>query len=190
MGSKVTAILLKGWIWPIGGVASRRVCACSLRSRLVFWGRAVCLLDLIGSQYIRQNLCLYGIPNSDQLQPDLSSSKKSRLGVQEYKSTRVQAYKSTRVQEYKSIRVQEYKSTRLQEYKITRVQEYKSTRVQILPIIPILPILPILAILPILPIWPIIPILTILPILPILPKKPTAPPLSLTDVVFSCPEQL
>ena len=35
-GSKVTAILLKGWILPIGGLASRRVCACSLRSRLVF----------------------------------------------------------------------------------------------------------------------------------------------------------
>ena len=35
-GSKVTAILLKGWVWPIGGVASGRVCACSLRSRLVY----------------------------------------------------------------------------------------------------------------------------------------------------------
>ena len=35
-GSKVTAILLKRWIWPIGGVASGRVCVCSLRSRLVF----------------------------------------------------------------------------------------------------------------------------------------------------------
>ena len=34
-GSKVTAILLKGWIWLIGGVASGRVCVCSLRSRLV-----------------------------------------------------------------------------------------------------------------------------------------------------------
>ena len=29
-GSEVTVILLKGWIWPIGGVASGRVCACSL----------------------------------------------------------------------------------------------------------------------------------------------------------------
>ena len=35
-GSKVTVILLKGLIFPIGGVASGRVCACSLRSRLVF----------------------------------------------------------------------------------------------------------------------------------------------------------
>ena len=35
-GSKVTAILLKGEILPIGVVASGRVCACSLRSRLVF----------------------------------------------------------------------------------------------------------------------------------------------------------
>ena len=29
------AILVKGWILPIGGVESGRVCACSLRSRLV-----------------------------------------------------------------------------------------------------------------------------------------------------------
>ena len=28
--------MLNGWILPIGGVASERVCACSLRSRLVF----------------------------------------------------------------------------------------------------------------------------------------------------------
>ena len=34
--SKVTAILLKDWIWPIGGVALGRVCSYSLRSRLVF----------------------------------------------------------------------------------------------------------------------------------------------------------
>ena len=34
-GSKVTAILLNGWIFPIGGASSGRVCSCSLRSRLV-----------------------------------------------------------------------------------------------------------------------------------------------------------
>ena len=34
-GSKVTAILLKGWILPIGGASSGRVCVCSLRGRLV-----------------------------------------------------------------------------------------------------------------------------------------------------------
>ena len=34
-GLKVMAILLHGWILPIGGVASGRVCACILRSRLV-----------------------------------------------------------------------------------------------------------------------------------------------------------
>ena len=33
---KVTVILLKGCILPIGGVAPGRVCACSMRSRLVF----------------------------------------------------------------------------------------------------------------------------------------------------------
>ena len=35
-GSRVTAILLNGWIFPIGGASLGRVCACSLRSRLVF----------------------------------------------------------------------------------------------------------------------------------------------------------
>ena len=34
-GSTVTAILLKGWILSIGGFSSGRVCACSLRTRLV-----------------------------------------------------------------------------------------------------------------------------------------------------------
>ena len=34
-GSKGTAILLKGWIWPLGGVALGRVCVFNLRSRLV-----------------------------------------------------------------------------------------------------------------------------------------------------------
>ena len=33
-GSRVTVILLNGWILPIGGVASGRFCACSLHSRL------------------------------------------------------------------------------------------------------------------------------------------------------------
>ena len=35
INSKVTTILLEGWILSIGGVASGRVCAYSLRSRLV-----------------------------------------------------------------------------------------------------------------------------------------------------------
>ena len=34
--SKMTVILLKGWIFHIGGVALGRVCACSLLCRLVF----------------------------------------------------------------------------------------------------------------------------------------------------------
>ena len=34
-GSKVTSILLNGWILPIGGASSGRVCSCSLRSRVV-----------------------------------------------------------------------------------------------------------------------------------------------------------
>ena len=38
IGSKVTAILLNGWILPTGGASSGRVCACSLRSRLVYLG--------------------------------------------------------------------------------------------------------------------------------------------------------
>ena len=35
IGSKATAICLNGWILPTGGVATGRVCACSLPSRLV-----------------------------------------------------------------------------------------------------------------------------------------------------------
>ena len=34
-GSRVMAILLNGWTLPIGEAVSGRVCACSLRSRLV-----------------------------------------------------------------------------------------------------------------------------------------------------------
>ena len=36
IGSKVTVILLNGWFLLMAGVASGRVCACSLRSRLIF----------------------------------------------------------------------------------------------------------------------------------------------------------
>ena len=36
-GSKVMAILLNWWILPIGGASLGRVCACSVRSRLVFF---------------------------------------------------------------------------------------------------------------------------------------------------------
>ena len=36
-GSKVMVILLNGLILHIGGVASGRVCACSLRNRLFFY---------------------------------------------------------------------------------------------------------------------------------------------------------
>ena len=36
-GSKVTAILLKGWIRPIGGASAGEGLPCSLRSRLVFF---------------------------------------------------------------------------------------------------------------------------------------------------------
>ena len=36
IGSKVTVILLNGWILPTVGASLGRVCACILRSRLVF----------------------------------------------------------------------------------------------------------------------------------------------------------
>ena len=35
-GSKATENMLNWWIFPVGGVASGRVCVCSLRCRLVF----------------------------------------------------------------------------------------------------------------------------------------------------------
>ena len=37
-GSKVTAILLRGWIWPIGGVSAGEGLPCSLCSRLFYKG--------------------------------------------------------------------------------------------------------------------------------------------------------
>ena len=37
VGSEVTAVLVNGGILRSGGVASGRVCACSLRSRLVLY---------------------------------------------------------------------------------------------------------------------------------------------------------
>ena len=36
--SRLTAILLNGWILPLGGAASESICACSLRRRLVSLG--------------------------------------------------------------------------------------------------------------------------------------------------------
>ena len=42
-GSKVMAILLKGWIWPIGRVALGSVYACNQRSRLVQYVFYSCL---------------------------------------------------------------------------------------------------------------------------------------------------
>ena len=46
IGSKVTAILLNGWILPPRGASSGRVCADSLRSRLVLLGKRLhdCLI--------------------------------------------------------------------------------------------------------------------------------------------------
>ena len=45
-GSKVTAIFLNGWILPVGGASSGRVCSCSLRSRLVYIAAALNLVSL------------------------------------------------------------------------------------------------------------------------------------------------
>ena len=47
IGSIITAILLKGWIFLLGGVASGRVCACNLCSRLAFlnWGEILIRSD-------------------------------------------------------------------------------------------------------------------------------------------------
>ena len=44
-GLIVMAILLMGWILPIGGASSGRVRACSLRSRLIFLLRDLWLLN-------------------------------------------------------------------------------------------------------------------------------------------------
>ena len=57
IGSKVTTVLLEGWILPIGGVASGRVCACSLRSRLVILTRPVFCVVLM---YLELNVSVAG----------------------------------------------------------------------------------------------------------------------------------
>ena len=50
-GSRVMAILLNGLILPIGEVATGRVCACSLRSRLVFEYQENCLHVCFSSSF-------------------------------------------------------------------------------------------------------------------------------------------
>ena len=52
-GSKVTAILLKCWIWPIGGVSSGRVCSCSLRSRFVLQSSSPKISTTVRSEMTR-----------------------------------------------------------------------------------------------------------------------------------------
>ena len=52
---KLWRFLLNGWILPIGGASSGRVCACSLRSRLVkapFW-ICLCVFGLASSALVR-----------------------------------------------------------------------------------------------------------------------------------------
>ena len=46
ISSKVTAILMNWWILPTGGVASRRVCAFSLRNRLLYNVSAIVIIPL------------------------------------------------------------------------------------------------------------------------------------------------
>ena len=59
-GSKVMAILLNGWILPIGGVSSGRVCAC----QIVFEGKyfILCVFDLIYYQRY-----VFGLPMNEAL---------------------------------------------------------------------------------------------------------------------------
>ena len=65
-GSKVMAILLKGLIFPNRGVASGRVCACSLQSRLVlvctvnvlvktFLGATMTIAHILARAVVKQN---------------------------------------------------------------------------------------------------------------------------------------
>ena len=57
---KVIVILLNEWILPIGGVASGRVCPCSLRSRLVY--NHMCSITLSGPEYLGiTSLCTFFI---------------------------------------------------------------------------------------------------------------------------------
>ena len=63
VGSKVTAILVNGGILPSGGVALGRVCACSLRSRLVL---------KIPQEYISYSKYLLSFEKSVQIVCELS----------------------------------------------------------------------------------------------------------------------
>ena len=54
--SKVTAILLKGWIWPIGRVLLGRVCVCSLHSRFSKHRPSGPMLSI--SRFVRPSACL------------------------------------------------------------------------------------------------------------------------------------
>ena len=55
--TKVTAILLNGWILPIGETSSGRVGSCSLRSRLVFFVSHLISL----SYFISRHLSISGL---------------------------------------------------------------------------------------------------------------------------------
>ena len=52
--SKVTTILLNGWILPTVGASSRRACACSLCSLLVFFRKSII-------KQLRQRLTQFGM---------------------------------------------------------------------------------------------------------------------------------
>ena len=48
-GSKVTALLLNGWVLSIFGVSLGRVCACSMRRWFVFKRRHITFKNLVGN---------------------------------------------------------------------------------------------------------------------------------------------
>ena len=71
-GSRVTAVLLNGLILLIGGVASERVCACSLRSRLVLGqsGEASRLVGLLSKGPSPSSFCVFCVSN-ESLSPSI-----------------------------------------------------------------------------------------------------------------------
>ena len=81
-GSKVTAILLKGWILPICGVAFGRVCACSLHSRLVLMDIVMSLTKYFCILSFTLHCCKFGIVKNDSLfEVSLSSNVDSSTNI-------------------------------------------------------------------------------------------------------------
>ena len=95
-GSKVTVILLYGPTLPIGGVASGRVCACNLNSRLVFIN-----IDCINhNNFLGTRILLHPITINDPKKPAKNTPQSMLIHFfSEYQQfiSRVEIYRGKKV---------------------------------------------------------------------------------------------